>query len=128
MQPCDYNDEHHFAAATHYYDTVGVGRRYLCQRDAEQFGYPPYLVQLQPDPWRPRYAYLVNALTGEGVSSPTADVWTFTEPRTVEWLEAVGCKDPLVLADAAWEPYRAHLAEAAGLTIECTRVTCLPLV
>lgn len=128
MIPCDYNGEHHFAAATHYYDTIGQGRRHLCQLDADRFGYPQYLVQIEPDPWRPQYGYLVNSHTGGGWGDLTPDVWPFTEPHTTEWLETLGCKDPYLLADAAWEPYRAHFAETAGLTIECTRVTCLPLV
>ncbi|MCY0933646.1 hypothetical protein [Streptomyces sp. H34-S4] len=122
---CTYGD--HLAVATHYYDLIGGHRRYLCQSHADQYGYPEYLTPIKPDPWRPTYGYLVNALAGNGVSDLNADVWPFTESRTVEWLEAVGCKDPYLVADATWERYRTHPAEAAGLSIECTGVICLPL-
>lgn len=125
MQHCTYGD--HLNEATHYYDTVRGDRRYLCQSHADGYYYPQYLTQITPDPWRPRYAYLVSALTGNGASEMTADVWPFSETHTVEWLKILGCTDPYLIDDAAWEPYRAHLAESAGLTIECTRVTSLPL-
>jgi hypothetical protein len=123
---CTYGD--HLATATHYYDTAGRGKSYLCQDHADRFGYPEYLVQITPDPWRPQYGYLVNSHTGDGASDPVADLWPFEGDHAEWWLGILGNQDKYLIADAAWEPYRAHQTEVQGLTIECTRVTVLPLV
>ncbi|WP_327424355.1 hypothetical protein OG763_38310 [Streptomyces sp. NBC_01230] len=123
---CTYGD--HLATATHSYETAGGSTSYLCEGHADRFGYPQYLVQLKPSPWRTQYGYLVNSHTGDGASDPASDLWPFDEANTEWWLGILGNQDQYLLADAAWEPYRAHQTEVQGLTIECTRVTVLPIV
>jgi hypothetical protein len=113
--------------ATHYYLTAGGYNRYLCAHCADRFGYPEYLVQLTPDPWRPQYGYLINAFDGSGLGDQVADVWPFDDDQAEAWLMILGCEDKYLLADAAWEPYRAHQT-IERLTYEATRVTVLPLV
>jgi hypothetical protein len=118
----------HPATATHYYRTAAGTKLHLCADCASSFGYPEYLVPVQPAPWRKEYGYLVNAHIGDGSDDLVADLWPFEGDDAERWLRALGNQDKYLLADAAWEPYRAHQSEAQGLTIECTRVTCLPLV
>ncbi|MEU6572305.1 hypothetical protein [Streptomyces sp. NPDC046805] len=113
--------------ATHYYLTAGGYHRYLCARCEAGFGYPQYLVQITPDPWRTEYGYLINAFDGSGLGDQVADVWPFEGNQAEEWLAVLGCDDKYLLADAAWEPYRAHQSVQL-LTYEATRVTVLPLV
>jgi hypothetical protein len=115
--------------ATHYYLTAGGSNRYLCAYCADRFGYPQYLVQLTPDPWRPEYGYLISAFDGTGSSDYVADVWPFDGDYAEGWLDCLGCEESnYLIADAAWEPYRAHQSTVSTLTYEATRVTVLPLV
>lgn len=128
MNTCTYELEHRDIKATHYYRAYEGDRVNLCFGCAGRFGYPQYLVEY-PRPWRTVYGYLTNTLAGSGESDLVADVWPFEEEGTTWWLDILGCPDPEILvADAAWEPYRAHQSERSGLTFELTRVTCLPLV
>ncbi|QJD50725.1 hypothetical protein SEA_ISSMI_79 [Streptomyces phage Issmi] len=128
METCTYELDHSAVAATHYYRAYEGDRVNLCFGCANRFGYPQYLVEY-PRPWRPQYGYLVNAHTGNGASDWVSDLWPFEGEGTVQWLDILGCTDAeLLVADAAWEPYRAHYSENAGLVYEVTRVTCLPLV
>ncbi|MFF3249722.1 hypothetical protein ACFYWP_01655 [Actinacidiphila glaucinigra] len=124
MITCDHDHD----PATHYYRASGY-RVHLCHYHADRFGYPQYLVPLATEPWRTRYGYVIQAHDGSGETNPVAEVWPFSEKDSEEWLMVLGCQDRYLLADAAWEPYRAHKSEhPAGLTFEATRVTCLPLV
>ncbi|WJN62618.1 hypothetical protein [Streptomyces phage phiScoe1] len=121
--------EAHEVPATHYYDTVGGARLHLCAECADRFGYPEYLVPLRRADWQSEYGYLVASLVGNGRDDLTADLWPMDGSSTEWWLEVLGCPQvDYLLADAAWEPYRAHQAQDAGFTFEVTRVTCLPLV
>lgn len=128
MEACTYELDHSATEATHYYRTYGGDRVNLCWDCANRFGYPQYLVEY-PQPWRPEYGYLVASLVGNGRDDLANDVWPMEGSSTEWWLDVLGCPDvDGLLADAAWEPYRAHYAEEAGFTYEVTRVTCLPLV
>jgi hypothetical protein len=113
--------------ATHYYRTAGGSNRYLCAYCAGNFGYQQYLVELGRKSWRKEYGYLISAFDGSGLADPVSDVWPFEGDHAEEWLTVLGCEDQYLLADAAWEPYRAHQV-VSTLTYEATRVTCLPLV
>jgi hypothetical protein len=113
--------------ATHSYRTAGGRTAYLCAYCADRFGYPQYLVQLTPDPWRPEHGYLINAFDGSGLGDEVADVWPFDGNQAEAWLMILGCEDKYLLADAAWEPYRVHQS-TERLTYEASRVTVLPLV
>ncbi|MGM9381100.1 hypothetical protein [Streptomyces antibioticus] len=128
METCTYELDHSKIKATHYYRAYEGDRVNLCFGCAGRFGYPQYLVEY-PRPWRPQYGYLVNAHTGNGSSDWVSDLWPFEGEGTVQWLDILGCPDAeLLVADACWEPYRAHYSENTGLVYEVTRVTCLPLV
>jgi hypothetical protein len=115
--------------ATHSYRTAGGRTAYLCAYCATQFGYPQYLVELGRKDWRKEYGYLINGFDGSGQGDLVADVWPFEGDHAEEWLTILGTPDAdYLLADACWEPYRAHQSSISGLTYEVTRVTCLPLV
>jgi hypothetical protein len=126
METCTYELDHSAIAATHYYRACDGDRVNLCFGCASRFGYPNYLTEY-PKPWRKEYGYLINAFDGSGLGDPVSDVWPFEEIHAEEWLAILGCQSKYLLADAAWEPYRAHQS-IGTLTYEATRVTVLPLV
>jgi hypothetical protein len=125
---CTYNWDHQ-APATHYYEMVGGGQLHLCAYCADRFGYPEYLVPVKRPDWRAEYGYLVSTHWGSGEGDLAADLWPIEGEGVEKWLDILGCKESdYLVADAAWEPYRAHYSENEGLVYEVTRVTCLPLV
>jgi hypothetical protein len=121
------------AKATHYYDTYGGQRRLLCAECANRFGYPQYLVELNPPKPPLRQAgYLVQTFDGTGSSDPVTEVWPFEETVALAWVEVVtGCDKvsaDWLIADAIWAAYEPQNQEAGELTVEVTKVTCLLLV
>ncbi|MGW1040025.1 hypothetical protein [Streptomyces sp. NPDC002547] len=120
--------------ATYYYDTVGRGRQGLCIYHADRFGYPQYLVRVAPlaKDWRPEYGYLLIAREGNGVEDEVCLTWPFPAELAEWWVEMTGHPKrdaQFLIADAAWEPYRAHYADTPKVPqVEARRVTVLPLV
>jgi hypothetical protein len=128
METCTYELDHSAIAATHYYNAYEGDRVNLCFGCASRFGYPQYLVEY-PQPWRPEYGYLVATLNGTGELGDELDLWPMDGSSVEWWLDVLGCPDvDGLVADAAWEPYRAHQVVDGAWTWEATRVTCLPLV
>ncbi|QOV06211.1 hypothetical protein KGG72_gp81 [Streptomyces phage Salutena] len=120
--------------ATHYYRSVGgenVGR---CAYHADQFGYPEYLVEINPP--RPALrtpAYLVQFWDGLGMDQdPVAAVWPFAEELAEWWVQNITAADKgkveWLMSDAAYAPYGAQLMETQDVTVEVTRVTSLPVL
>lgn len=119
--------------ATHYYRSAAgenVGR---CQYHADQFGYPEYLREITP----PRPAlrtpgYIVQLMDGDGDCDPIGDVWPFESELVEFWVQAVSDADKQavewLVADAAYAPYEPQFMEAAGVCVEVTRVTSLPVL
>lgn len=127
MNICTY-DPDHSAVATHYYLTEGGSKRDLCYDCAYRFGYPQYLAEY-PRPWAPEHGYVTAYLNGEGAEGVLPGAWTMTDGQTEFWLEILGCQDiDGLMADAIWDPYRAHQVVDGSWTYEVTRVTVLPVV
>ncbi|MEV5330845.1 hypothetical protein [Streptomyces werraensis] len=119
--------------ASHYFRTVGgenVGR---CPYHADQFGYPEYLVEINPP--RPALrtpAYLIQFWDGSGQDDPVAAVWPFEDDLAEWWVSNVTACDKRsaewLVADAAYAPYEPQFLDAAGVHVEVTRVTSLPVL
>ncbi|MFE3589421.1 hypothetical protein ACFXOY_18090 [Streptomyces niveus] len=119
--------------ATHYYRTAGGNNSGRCRYHAEQFGYPEYLVELVPPRTAlrvPGYVILFN--DGDGNEDEVAATWPFEEERAEWWVETVAACDAeaarWLVTDAAHDRYRPQYLEAVRVTVEVTRVTCLPLI
>ncbi|MFJ6183751.1 hypothetical protein [Streptomyces sp. NPDC092295] len=119
--------------ATHYYRTVGGADSGRCGHHANRFGYPQYLVELNPPKHRVRQSgYLVQVFDGTGVSDPVAEVWPFEEEVALIWVGvATGCdraSADWLVADAIWAAYEPQQLEAGELSVEVTKVTRLLLI
>lgn len=130
METCTYDLDHSAIAATHYYKVWEGDRVNLCFGCAERFGYPQYLVEYPAKrAWRPETAYLVNIHDGSGLGSDVAEVWPENETATMAWLSDLPYREAdYLMADAIWDPYRAHQAEQGGCVWELRKVTLLPMV
>ncbi|ATI18784.1 hypothetical protein SEA_DAUDAU_83 [Streptomyces phage Daudau] len=119
--------------ATHYFATVGKGNQGRCYDHAMQFGYPEYLVEINPPKpalRQPGYVILFNE--GNGNEDEVAVTWPFEEELASWWVGNItGCESvdaDWLVADAAYDPYRPQYLERTDVTVEVTRVTCLALV
>ncbi|ATI18941.1 hypothetical protein SEA_SQUEAKYCLEAN_78 [Streptomyces phage SqueakyClean] len=119
--------------ATHYYRTVGGDNAGRCQYHADQFGYPEYLIELEPPKAalrQPGYVILFNE--GNGNEDEVAVTWPFAEELAEWWVENITAAEKSdvqwLVADAAYDPYRPQYLERRDVTVEVTRVTCLALV
>ncbi len=119
--------------ATHYFATVGKGNQGRCAIHAAQFGYPQYLVELNPPrPALCQPAYLIQLWKGDGEKDEVAEIWPFEEELAEFWVRmASDCGEDAaewLVGDAAYEPYQAQFLETPDLQVEVTRVTNLLLV
>lgn len=119
--------------ATHYYRTVGGDNAGRCHYHASQFGYPEYLVELNPPkPALRQPGYVIVFNDGEGQQSETDITWPFEEELAEFWVSSIAAADPLktrwLVSDAAYEPYKPMYLEQKDLTVEVTRVTRLAIV
>ncbi|WP_436739943.1 hypothetical protein [Streptomyces sp. BBFR102] len=117
--------------ATHYFATAR-GNQGRCQRHADQFGYPEYLVELTPPkPALRQPGYVIQFWDGSGEGDAVAEVWPFPEELAEWWVQNIsGCDSfsaERLVEDAAYRPYEPHLMETAGVQVEVTRVTLLTL-
>ncbi|ATI19019.1 hypothetical protein KGG85_gp80 [Streptomyces phage Tefunt] len=119
--------------ATHYYRSVGKGNQGRCAYHAGQFGYPEYLIELEPPKAairQPGYVILFNE--GNGQEDEVAVTWPFEEELASWWVGNVsGADDSEVewlVSDAAYDPYAPQYLEKGRVTVEVTRVTTLALV
>ncbi len=128
-QTCTYDPSHWDVKASHYYRTCGGDTVSLCFGCASQFGYPQYLTEY-PLPWQPEAAYIVTVTDGTGATDWINEIAPLDEDVTEVFLALVlgRIEAQYMLADASWEPYRAHQAVAQGQTIEIRQVKTLPLV
>ncbi|MFJ6893575.1 hypothetical protein [Streptomyces hokutonensis] len=104
-----------------------------CFDHARQFGYPEYLVELNPPKPALRVpGYVILFQEGDGQEDEVAVTWPFQEELASFWVESVSGADKVdsdwVVADAAYDPYRPQYLEKQGVTVEVTRVTTLTLV
>jgi hypothetical protein len=120
--------------ATHYYRSAAgqnVGR---CGYHAEQFGYPEYLIELNPPKPAMRVpGYVIQFWDGSGEhQDSTAVTWPFAEELAEWWVQHITDADKgkvhWMMSDAAYAPYHPQFLKARDVTVEVTRVTCLPLV
>ncbi|AXQ61132.1 hypothetical protein SEA_HANK144_78 [Streptomyces phage Hank144] len=119
--------------ATHYFATVGQGNQGRCYEHAMRFGYPEYLVELNPPkPALRQSGYIINFNDGEGNEDEVAMVWPFAEELAAWWVDnIVGCGETeaeWLISDAIYDSYRPQYLEKASATVEVTHVTCLTLV
>ncbi|WP_420312561.1 hypothetical protein ACOB87_38020 [Streptomyces sp. YS-B37] len=119
--------------ATHYYRNGRGENTGRCYDHAAQFGYPEYLVELNPPKPAlrvPGYVILFNE--GNGQEDEVAVTWPFAEELASFWVGNISGADrndsDWVVADAAYDPYRPQYLERQGVTVEVTRVTTLTLV
>jgi hypothetical protein len=119
--------------ATHYYRTVRGDNAGRCQYHADQFGYPQYLIELNPPRpalRQPGYVILFNE--GNGQEDEVAVTWPFEEELASWWVENITGTDKVnaewLVADAAYDPYRPQYLEKGEVTAEVTRVTTLAIV
>ncbi|UFD98014.1 hypothetical protein PQC18_gp76 [Streptomyces phage Pablito] len=119
--------------ATHYYKSHGKGNQGRCAYHAEQFGYPEYLVELEPPKAAlrvPGYVILFNE--GNGNEDEVAVVWPFEEELAEWWVGHISAAEKSdvqwLIDDAVYDPYRPQYLERGEVTVEVTRVTCLTLV
>lgn len=118
--------------ATHYFATVSRGNQGRCQYHADQFGYPEFLVELNPPMpalRQPGYVILFNE--GDGQEDEVAVTWPFAEELASWWVENISGVTEFdakwMVNDAAYDPYHPQYLEKGDLTVEVTRVTRLPL-
>ncbi|WDS51797.1 hypothetical protein SEA_TRIUMPH_83 [Streptomyces phage Triumph] len=119
--------------ATHYYRTVRGDNAGRCQYHADQFGYPEYLIALEPPKAalrQPGYVILFNE--GHGNVDEVALTWPFEADQAEWWVQTISAADVAdtrwLVEDAAYDPYRPQYLERRNVTVEVTRVTCLSLV
>ncbi|AVO22566.1 hypothetical protein PBI_PAEDORE_83 [Streptomyces phage Paedore] len=120
-------------AATHYYVTASRGNAYQCQYHADRFGYPQYLVEINPP--RPPLlmpGYVVQTLNGSGEVNDAFEAWPFDEDFVEPWISIQSGADERsiewLVGDAAYYAYEPQYLEATDVNVEVTRVTCLALV
>jgi hypothetical protein len=119
--------------ATHYYATIGRGDQGRCADHAAQFGYPQYLVELDPPlPALRQPGYVILFNEGNGNEDEVAVTWPFAEELAAWWVENITGADKndadWLIGDAAYDPYRPQYLEKGEVTVEVTRVTTLTLV
>ncbi|MEU0344225.1 hypothetical protein ABZ092_36125 [Streptomyces bobili] len=119
--------------ATHYYVTGRGDNAGRCQYHADQFGYPQYLVELNPPkPALRTPGYLIQFWDGDGEGDDIAAVWPFPEELSEWWVENISACDKVsaqwLIGDAAYEPYDPKFLEATGVSVEVTRVTNLTVL
>ncbi|AFU62138.1 hypothetical protein D854_gp04 [Streptomyces phage R4] len=119
--------------ATHYFATVSRGNAMRCQHHADQFGYPQYLVEINPPkPAIRQPGYVIQFWDGSGNGDEVAEIWPFEEELSEWWVQNISACDKRsaewLVGDAAYHPYEAQFLEAQDVHVEVTRVTCLPLV
>jgi hypothetical protein len=119
--------------ATHYYRNGRGENAGRCFDHAAQFGYPEYLIELNPPKPALRVpGYVILFQEGNGQEDEVAVTWPFEEELASFWVERVSGADKVdsdwVVADAAYDPYRPQYLEKQGVTVEVTRVTTLTLV
>ncbi|MFG2923898.1 hypothetical protein ACGFYA_20610 [Streptomyces sp. NPDC048305] len=121
------------ASATHYYRTVRGDNAGRCQYHADQFGYPQYLVELNPPKQAVRLpGYVIQFWEGDGTEDEIAAIWPFEEELSEWWVQSTTACDKRsaewLVGDAAYEPYAPKYLDAAGIRVEVTRVTTLPVL
>lgn len=119
--------------ASHYYRTVGGENAGRCHYHASQFGYPEYLVELNPPkPAIRQPGYVIVFNEGDGQPRDLDLIWPFEEELAEFWVGSIADVDKLMtrwlVSDAAYEPYQPMYLEQGGVTVEVVRVTCLALV
>ncbi|MGW6600590.1 hypothetical protein [Streptomyces sp. NPDC055036] len=119
--------------ATHYYESLGMGKQARCAYHAKQFGCPEYLVELEPPKAALRVpGYLVLFNEGDGVEDGVAATRPFERGLAEFWVwlnaGAEESEARWLIDDAAYDPYHPQYMERGDLTVEVTRVTCLPVV
>ncbi|MFF8845514.1 hypothetical protein ACF08N_22770 [Streptomyces sp. NPDC015127] len=119
--------------ATHYYRTAGGENAGRCQYHADQFGYPEYLIELEPPKAAlrvPGYVILFNE--GNGNEDEVAVSWPFAAELAEWWVENITAAEKSdvrwLIEDATYDPYRPQYLEQGSLTVEVTRVTSLPVL
>jgi len=119
--------------ATHYYRNGRGENTGRCFDHAAQFGYPEYLIELNPPKPALRVpGYVILFQEGNGNEDEVAVTWPFEEELASWWVGNIASADKFdsdwLIADAAYDPYRPQYLEKGGVTVEVTRVTTLTLV
>ncbi|MBQ0949231.1 MULTISPECIES: hypothetical protein [unclassified Streptomyces] len=119
--------------ATHYYRSAGGDNVGRCQYHADQFGYPEYLVEINPAPKAVRLpAYVIQFADGQGEIDEIGAIWPFADDLAEFWVQAVAESSKenaeWVVADAAYAPYEPQYLESREVTVEVTRVTSLAIL